>query len=532
MPESCDVIVVGSGIGGLTAGGLLAACGYSVLILEQHDRPGGYVHGFRRRRYHFDSAVHLTSGCEPGGYPGGQIIHKTLKALGVLDEVDFIPVDPLAVAVFPGLTAALPRTIGAFVRAMAQCFPPEAGGLAKFMDLSLQIAREAASADEIMARHGLVSVPAELPALLRYRRATLAEVCAEFIQDPRLIAVLSANWPYLGLPPERVSFVYWSTMFIGYLEDGACYCRGGFQRLADALVKGLNRHGGNLCLKRAVDRICIHNGQVSGVMLDNGQHIAASKVIANSDMRRTVYDLAGQDHFPKRFIRRLENMKPSLSIFVVYLATDLKLEKLGPSHESFHYAKFDHEQNYQDSCNGKVTWIGVSIPTLTDHTLAPAGQHLVTLTTLVAYEIGRSWKQEKPGYMAEMLEIAEQYLPGLKKHLRYIEGGSPWTLERYTWNYQGAAYGWDLTPDQVGPNRIANRSAVEGLYFAGHWAAPGGGVYGAAVSGVETAKTILEIRQYSEFWSQFDSNAVSSGPEFEARTARPCRDIETLTGPG
>lgn len=517
--ESFDAIVVGSGIGGLTAAGLLGAAGYSVLVLEQHDRPGGYAHGFRRKRYHFDSAVHLTSGCGAFGYPGGQVIYKTLKALGVLEEIDFIRVDPFAVAVYPGIRAALPQTIDAFVRAMARSFPQEVAGLRAFIELTVEVAQEASNADEIMARDGPAGIRKDLPALLKYRRSTLAEVCAEFLRDPGLTAILTVNWPYLGLPPSRVSFVYWSTMFIGYLEDGACYCRGGFQQLADTLVSGLKKSGGSIRLKSAVGRILLQDGRVQGVALCNGQRIQAPLVIANSDMRRTVYDLVGKDHFPSRFIEGMERMKPSLSIFVVYIATDLKLEDLSPGHESFRYLDFDHERNYRNSLNGQVTWIGISIPSLADPSLAPQGRHLVTLTTLVPYEIDRGWEQAKGAYVSRMLEIADGVLPGLKTHVLFIEGGSPKTMERYTLNYRGAAYGWELSPDQIGPNRVSNRSAIEGLYFAGHWTAPGGGVYGAAVSGMKTARMVLGIPEYSEFWNRLESNAELRSRIAESKTA-------------
>ena len=499
-----DAIVVGSGIGGLTTAGLLCVAGYSVLVLEQHDRPGGYAHGFRRKRYHFDSAVHLISGCGPDGYDGGQIIHKTLSCLGVRKDIDFIRVDPLAVAAYPGFCATVPQTSRAFLQAMRVRFPSEFENLKKFITLCLDIARQASAGDEILFRS---ASRGELPVLLKYRRSTLAEVCGEYIRDSKLIAILTANWPYLGLPPSRVSFVYWSTMFIGYLEDGACYCRGGFQRLADTLVDGLKRHGGNIRFKSRVDRICVQNNQVRGVVLRDGRKYSASRVVANADMHGTVYELIGRENFPKRFLDRMERLKSSLSIFAVYLATDLDLTKFTLRHESFCYANFDHEKNYADSCAGKVTWIGISIPSLTDSTLCPAGQHLILLTTLVPFEIDASWKKAKTAYISEMLDIAERHLPGLGKHLLYVEGGSPKTMERYTGNHRGAAYGWDLSPDQVGPSRIANRSPIEGLFFAGHWTTPGGGVYGAAVSGVHTTKQILNISNFCEFWSRLESKS-------------------------
>jgi prolycopene isomerase len=210
--------------------------------------------------------------------------------------------------------------------------------------------------------------------------------------------------------------------------------------------------------------------------------------------------MIGEQYFPSRFIQRIKKMQHSLSIFVVYIATDIDLTALDIAPELFCYRDFNHDHNFACSSNGEITWLSITAPTLIDPELAPAGQHLLMLTTLLPYQTTESWQQAKPGYMATMLKIAGRYIPGLKNHILFIEGGSPATMLRYTQNYQGAAYGWDVSPAQVGPARIQNQSPVKGLYFAGHWSSPGGGVYGVSVSGVQAAQKVLGIRKQSDFW--------------------------------
>ena len=152
----------------------MTKAGKKVLEFERTDRPGGYAHGFRRKRFVFDAGVHLTSGCGVNGYKGGQVIAKVLKALDVFDAVEFIRIDHFSVACYQGLTIALPQTIAAFVETLSTLYPHQNQGLTDLMAVCLQISEELAIADEIMAEADAEQAQKLLPALFQYRRFTLA----------------------------------------------------------------------------------------------------------------------------------------------------------------------------------------------------------------------------------------------------------------------------------------------------------------------------------------------------------------------
>jgi prolycopene isomerase len=499
--DAYDAIVVGGGFGGLCTGALLARAGRRVLLVERHDRVGGYGHSFRRSRYRFDSAVHLVGGCAPAGAPGGGLLARLLDALGLQDRTPLLRVDPVYAALYPELALRAPGDLDRFVEAHAERFPASAPGVRGFVDECLRIRAELELAGEAAAAGTPAAAALErLPTLRRHRRSTLARVLGEHLADPRARAALATLWPYQGLPPSRASFLYFATLLLSYVADGACYCRGTFQTLADQLAAAIEAAGGEVLLRAEVRRILVEGGRARGVVLENGQRIAAPAVVSNADLRQTALELVGREHFGARWLERLARLEPSVSAFVVYGATSLDLRSAGLAHETFRFPGFDHDESYARALEGDPSWLTLTVPTLADPDLAPPGEHLFTLTTLLGYEPPERWRRDKERLTDRLLELADGVVPGLRAATTFCEGGTPRTMERYTRNEAGALYGFALSPEQVGPGRPAAAAPLPGLTLAGHWTQPGGGVYGVLASGVEAARLVLGLPTQAELW--------------------------------
>jgi phytoene dehydrogenase-like protein len=502
--DAYDAVVVGGGIGGLSAGAFLASAGQRVLVVERSEAPGGFARAFRRGPYTFDPAVHIYGDGEPDGLPNA--MHRYL---GVEDMVEFLKPDTFYRAAYPGVAVDAPLGLDRFIDAHAELFPDEREGFDGFFRTCVQLHAEAHSQPPKVGLRNLDELRRTQPVLTRFGRATTSEGAAEFIRDPRARALACATWPYSGTPPHMGSLTTFSTVF-GLLVNQNYYPGGSAQTLVDALAVAVTRNGGEIVVSREVTKLEVDGDHVAAAVLDHDTRIR-TPVVVSAIAAQTMFErLIGLEHFPQSFVKRHRKMRPGLSAVMLYATTKADLREMGAAHENFMSPYLDSVEEYEAILRGEPGGTWVAVPTLADPSLAPAGEHAVTITSMAHYAAHDEWTSaaEVESFQQHLLDAVDLVLPCLSEKLDVVAVATPPAAIRFTGNSEGACYGWDNIPRQTGGRRSPRKPPLEGLYLAGHWTQPGGGTLRCLVSGYHTAQLILR--------------AIGAGPiEFEHPTMPP-----------
>ena len=460
-----DVIIIGAGIAGLVSGTFLAKAGKKVLISEQHSIPGGYCTSFKRKGFIFDSAVHHIGGCGKWN-----IVGRCFKELGV--ELDFHHLDPMDNIIFPSKSIEIPADIDKYKESLQASFPDENENIAKFFK------------EFIKLYWSVINNKTDSPLINKYKDLTYDETLNSFFSDPQLKAILAGQWGYLGSLPEDVSAIGMCQMLINYLKDGAYFPVGGTQNFANAILKQFIGFGGELMLSSKVEKILTNDDKAIGIALADDKEVLADTIISNIDAKQTFHKLL-QNRVNGNYAKKIDSMKESVSFFLLYLGVDSEVD-LSKLKRGFYYQT--------DGPFTKNNWKYISVPTAVDQTLAPENKQIIfTLVSLEKeYDEVEDWDDFKSKLTETTIDYLEELIPGLRDHIEIVEAATPKTLERYTLNSKGAAYGWAVTKEQTGNNRLQHTTPFSGLYLAGHWTNPGPGITSVVSSGWKVANIILK----------------------------------------
>ena len=501
MTEKYDAIVIGAGLGGLSAATMLARNGLKMLLLERHNIPGGYATSFVRGRFEFEVALHELSGIGPPQRRGG--LYRYLKYLGVADKVEFLTVPHLYRSVFPDLDVTLPMGREAFEATLCETFPHEAKGIRRFLDRVFGLGRDFG---RVVRQRGVgnpLTMPFRFPHLFRYLPTTWGQVLNRDVRDPLARAVLSQYWGYVGLPPSRISFLYFAVTLAAYVLRGAAFPKGRSQALSNAFLATFEEHGGESRLNCGVRRILTENGRVVGVVTDEEEEIRADWIVSNADPITTCRDMIGVDKVPASFFTRLRSSELAPSSINVYMGLACPPEELGlTEHETFINTSPDFDRHYEAMKTiGPVPALVLACYNVVYPDISPPGTSIVVLTAL---SYGQPWYDVPPEEYVEtknrvaetMIQLAERVAPGLREHAEVVEVATPITNMRYAGTLGGSIYGFSQPPRDNMVWRMGHRGPLEGLYFVGAWTQPGGGFEPCVMSGQTAAGAILHKIQH------------------------------------
>lgn len=488
-----DAIVIGSGLGGLSCAAAFARQGYQALVLEQHDKPGGYATAFARPGgFVFDVSLHSTTVDERDG------VRNLIPGFPEITELEFLLHPTLFRGIWPehDLRVAQ-RDPEAYARQLIALFPQESEGITGLFADMRGLADDVGRLTQARGQVDMNRFPLDFPHLFRWHDKTWGAMVDARLQDSRLKAIVSGQWGYYGLPPSRLSAFYYALPFMGYLAGGGCYPRGRSQNISNAFARYIAGHGGAVRLNARVERILAKDGTATGVATADGTEYTSRVVVSNANPFDTFRRMVADQSALAEYEAAWDRYSVSLSSFQVFLGLkDDLVGKLGiTDSEVFVEAGYDPEAAYAHAAAADVEHGGVSV-TLYDaihRGYSPPGKNTINLMTLQGYDPWECFEAEyfagrKAAYVAEkqrmarvLIERAEQaLLPGLSDAIEVMEIGTPLTNVRYTGHPRGAIYGWDQTVNNSGSTRVGHATPITNLYLAGAWSRPGHG-YGAVI---------------------------------------------------
>jgi phytoene desaturase len=484
-----DVIIIGAGMAGLTCGCLLAKKGLKVLMIEKNEKVGGCCTSFQKEGFSFDLSVQSLGECQEGGR-----VWRILKQLNLLDQIRFIPLEPAREYHFPDRRVSQSSRMETHIENLSSLFPRERKGIKEVYAALEKIFEEFSNIRSSLNWFEPSSFSSQYPFLSRYKDKTYGELLNEFISHPFLKTLLSIRSSYALLPPEEISAVGMAGIEMSYFNYGVSCVEGKVEQLPIKMGEVLEKMGGQILTGHEVQQILMDEKKAIGVRLKNGQEITGKAVISNVDARHTFSDLIGESHIPSGFRSKLKGMRPSLSYFILYLGIEGGLDELPVSNNEVFFEdglQEEFQSLYENRISEKAPYY-LLVPSKINPSHAPRGENTLCLSCKASYRFSPDWgRKTKDELSQRLIHKASAFIPNLEKRILVKIETTPKTIEQWTGNRWGAAYGWAQIPRQSGIYRLPRTAPIPNLYLTGHWTSPGGGIAGVVASGELTAEAVL-----------------------------------------
>lgn len=473
-----DVIIIGAGLGGLTAGAKLAKEGKKVLVIEQHTRPGGCATTFTRGSYTLEVGLHEMNGPSPS-----DMKTRAFNDLEVTGNVEFIKAPEFYHFTNGRHSVTIPHDPEKAVQALENEFPGESAGIQAYFNQILNPKRRASDIGQ-------------------EKEKSIGEFLDSITGNDNLKLVLLGNLGYFHDDPYTLSLTYYSVAQGSYYKGGGSFIKGGSQKLSDYLAGYIESHGGEVLLNYLATGLETEGSRITGVRFRKKTGTepvtittCADEIVANMSIPGLRAMLPEPD--ASRISDAIRGQRPGASLLTVYLGFKKPLREIGNRYYSTFV--FDSSVRSQSDILGnnrssfeKRSFAFVDYGQI-DSGLAPEGK---SVGAVCCIDYPGEWEQlPRDEYKRKKEETArifirrlENLIPGIAECIDYYEVGTPLTVRRYTLNPEGAVYGFAQVPSRPPVNY---QGIFDNLHFASAWGSLGGGFSGTILSGYLTAVSLL-----------------------------------------
>jgi len=497
IKDSYDVVVVGAGIGGITAGALLANKSLSVLVVEQHYLPGGVCSSVKRKGFAMDAGAAMLFGWGKGPSPHRFVMNE------IEEEIDMIPHDCYYRMHFGDRSVTFWKDFDCFFKELCDAFPGKEEQLKGFYDHTRKIYDDIMKSPmpmppdtmplklalKMFFRHPMVTMR-----LRKYMDGSLKDILDLYVKDPEIeglfdLLITTCYCTTIEETPQLLAApIVWETFY-----GGACYPAGSPQMLPNKLEKGMEKNGGQILYRHMVKEILIDNGKVYGVRLDDGTLIGADRVISDATIWNLYGKLIKPEYITPERMEWAQNFVPTLSCVILLMGVDAEV--------------LPEDTNAIEVLIGDLTELTKNnyflyIPSIDDPSICPEGTHSISvLCSTGDYDWPRpddpryqseEYKKMKEKFANEVLDVIETKFPGIKDHIITLDVATPGTTERFTLRNFGNVGGPKQMLGQHILNRLGARTEFKNLYCVGDSTTMGEGVVSATSSAVGAVNMILK----------------------------------------
>ncbi|MFK7940652.1 MAG: phytoene desaturase family protein [Roseovarius sp.] len=498
-----DAIVIGSGMGGMTAAAALSKMGHKVLLLEQYKTLGGLTHSFEREGFSWDVGIHYLGCLAPDDRERGILDWLTDKPMefepmgAVYDNLHLGDASPLA----------LSRPFEAQERDLKDRFPEEAVAIEAWI-AALREGRETMyTLTSTRAMPEFVSDMIDWwhhRAIDKWCKRTTKEVAESLTQNPDLIAAFTAQWGDFGGRPHKASFAMHALILGCYLQSGAWYPVGGGKAFADHLIPTITKAGGQARAGVKVETLLSDGDKVVGVRTSDGEDIRADVVVSNIGVRETIDNLFPPGFGPDDWISEIQALPASICHFSLFLGFEGDIEGAGATRSNhWFYPTKNVDAVWAEAPAGDPPGFFISFASLKDpsHDPGPKQRYsgeMVVWTDwsavarwgdLPSGQRGAEYKTFKQQVEDKMFALFRANFPDLADLVIMRELSTPLATASITGHHEGRFYGLDGTPERVVSDALRAKTPIEGLFLSGQDVVSQG-VQGALWGGVLCAASI------------------------------------------